>query len=120
MSSTLKQLAELVADLEQRVADLEQQLASAVNRDPRPRDVAEEDRPLADALRQWRREVAAERDIKPYAVFGDRILAAIATIKPVDRFDLSQIRGWGPDRMEKYASEVIGIVRMHTTDADEW
>jgi ATP-dependent DNA helicase RecQ len=106
--------------LEDRVAQLEEtvtRLEDIVGRLPvmaASREVSPEDQELADELRAWRRGVAEAEGCKPFHVFGDAILAAIASNRPSDRFELAKIRGIGEQRMEKYGSELVGIVRRHS------
>ena len=100
-----------IAALEERVAALEARLSD--RSDPRPRTPAFEDEALVGKLRQWRRERAEVEGVKPFHVFGDRVMVDIATTKPADKFELSKIRDFGTNRMERFGDDVLGIVREH-------
>lgn len=95
--------------LEARVEALE----ALSRRDHRPREVHPNDQALADKLRDWRRDRAAVEGCKPFQVFGNRVLTDIATTKPGDRYELEQIKGFGPKAMAEYANDVLGIIHDH-------
>lgn len=101
-----------IGDLSARMDRLEEAFANLV-RSSDSREVSDDHQALFDALKQWRYEVAQAEDVKAFVVMGNATLAAIATTRPVDRFELSQIKNFGPKRMEKYGGEVIGIVASH-------
>ncbi len=67
--------------------------------------------PLFDRLKRWRLERAKADGVPAYVVFHDATLAAIAEARPRDRADLAAISGVGPAKLERYADEVLGIVR---------
>jgi DNA helicase-2/ATP-dependent DNA helicase PcrA len=67
--------------------------------------------PLFDHLRAWRRDRAAADGVPAYVIFHDATLAAIAERRPVDRVELGAVRGVGPSKLERYADEVLTIVR---------
>jgi DNA helicase-2/ATP-dependent DNA helicase PcrA len=73
--------------------------------------VSAEDAALFEALREWRRGVAAATAMPPYIVFSDRTLAAIATARPRTRAELAAISGVGPKKLDDYAEDVLGVVR---------
>ncbi len=112
---TAKHSTQTFEEMEHRISALEGQvkiLLGVVLGDPR--EVDDSDADLANALRAWRRELAEAEGIKPFHVFGDRILAAIARTRPTDKFDLAQIHGMGDHRVAKYGNEIIAIVREHS------
>jgi ATP-dependent DNA helicase RecQ len=80
---------------------------------PPPREPQPGDEELFGALRAWRYDRAKVEGLPPYRVFGDAVLTAISTAKPSDKFELSKVRGIGPEKMELYGDDVIGIVRVH-------
>ena len=69
------------------------------------------DEDLFQALRVWRRQVAKERDIKPYMVFSDAVLLAIAEARPVDESELLDVSGVGRTKLADYGRDVLGIIR---------
>jgi len=72
---------------------------------------APKDGPLFERLKAWRKERAKEDGVPAYVVFHDATLAAIAASKPPDERHLLSVIGVGPAKMEKYADEVLTIVR---------
>ena len=71
------------------------------------------DEALFQALRAWRLEQAREQQSPPYVVFHDSHLRAIAAHQPVTLEALSEVKGVGPSKMEKYGTAVIELVRKH-------
>ena len=107
-----KQLESRVEALEERVIALEEKINHRPSgRDERPREVGAEDQALAAKLRQWRYDRSQEQGVKPFHVFGDRVLADLATTKPADKFELSKIKGFGEGRMLQYSDDVLAIIR---------
>ena len=72
--------------------------------------VPEEDAPLVERLKAWRRRRAQADGVPAYVVFHDRTLVEIASRQPRSRGDLSQISGVGPAKLERYADEVLAVV----------
>ncbi|MFM8971520.1 MAG: ATP-dependent DNA helicase UvrD2 [Actinomycetota bacterium] len=77
-------------------------------------DLGEDDVPLFEALRDWRRSWCRAHDIKAaYTVFDDKTLRAIATHRPVDPAALLDVPGIGPAKADRYGDAVLGIVAEH-------
>jgi DNA helicase-2/ATP-dependent DNA helicase PcrA len=76
-----------------------------------PRVAVAAEGPLFDRLKRWRLERAKADGVPAYVVFHDATLAAIAEARPRDWADLAAISGVGPAKLERYADEVLGIVR---------
>jgi ATP-dependent DNA helicase RecQ len=68
-------------------------------------------RELFEALRAWRRSLAAEQGIPPYIIFHDRTLADIAAARPGAVADLASIPGIGQSKLGRYGDAVIAIVQ---------
>ncbi len=72
--------------------------------------VPAQDQPVFDALRQWRREQAAEQGVPPYVIFHDATLLAIAEARPATLAELSQLSGVGRAKLERYGEAVLEVV----------
>ncbi|MFA5890065.1 MAG: ATP-dependent DNA helicase UvrD2 [Actinomycetota bacterium] len=84
---------------------------AAVASEPRPaRRPAAASSPLLDALREWRRGVAAEAGLPAYVVFHDSTLAEVAAARPGSRAELRAIPGVGPLKMQRYGEALLAIV----------
>ena len=68
------------------------------------------DRPLFEALRSWRAEVAKEQGMPAYIVFGDATLRALAEHRPASMADLDGIPGIGAKKRESYGAAVLGVI----------
>ena len=69
------------------------------------------DDPVEIALREWRLERSREDGVPAYVVFDNKTLAAIAERRPGDRDELASVPGVGPAKLERYADDVLRIVR---------
>ena len=71
------------------------------------------DEALFQTLRAWRLEQARTQKVPPYVVFHDSHLRAIAAHRPVTLEALSELKGVGPGKLEKYGAAVVELVRKH-------
>jgi ATP-dependent DNA helicase RecQ len=71
------------------------------------------DEALFQKLREWRLKQAREQEVPPYVIFHDSHLRAIAKRRPATLEDLSELKGVGPRKLEKYGTAVIELVRKH-------
>jgi RecQ family ATP-dependent DNA helicase len=63
-----------------------------------------------EALRQWRKDIAAQQNLPPYVVFHDATLKEISSRRPMDLGELSRISGVGEAKLERYGSEVLTVL----------
>lgn len=76
-------------------------------------DLSPDDRPLFDALVEWRRVLSRAAAMPAYTVFDNRTLAAIATHRPSSREALLDVPGIGPAKAERYGADVLELVAHH-------
>ncbi|MBI1338551.1 MAG: DNA helicase RecQ [Phycisphaera sp.] len=69
------------------------------------------DEGLFEALRVWRKGLAAERGVPPYVVFHDKTLRVIAREKPTHIEQLRAIPGIGERRLTELGNAVLEVVR---------
>jgi len=68
------------------------------------------DRDLFDALRQLRREVATERSVPAYIVFGDATLRDMARQRPSTLQGLLEVRGVGQKKLAEVGPEFLDSI----------
>jgi ATP-dependent DNA helicase RecQ len=73
--------------------------------------LAPEHHTLFDALRAWRRNIAADQGVPPYVIFHDRTLGEIAAFRPATLNDLAGIGGIGQTKLDHYGLMVLKVVR---------
>jgi ATP-dependent DNA helicase RecQ len=66
---------------------------------------------MFDALRTLRAEIAQRDGVPAYVVFPDRTLLEIAARRPQSVASLSDVRGVGPVKLERYGEEFLRVVR---------
>jgi ATP-dependent DNA helicase RecQ len=69
------------------------------------------DDPVFEVLRAWRMKVSKEAGVPAYVVFDNKTLAMIALAKPGSRAALLAVPGVGPTKLDRYAEDVLQIVR---------
>ena len=69
--------------------------------------------PLFDALRELRRELAAEAQVPPYVIFHDATLREMAATRPVSLAELGEVGGVGARKLEAYGEAFLAVIRRH-------
>jgi len=69
------------------------------------------DRPLFEALRELRAQLARDQGVPAYVIFHDATLRAIAEHRPADLEALGRISGVGANKQARYGERVLEVVR---------
>jgi DNA helicase-2/ATP-dependent DNA helicase PcrA len=69
------------------------------------------DDPVVTKLREWRLQRSRDDGVPAYVVFDNKTLEAIAAHAPADRGALAAVPGVGPAKLERYAEEVLALLR---------
>lgn len=70
-----------------------------------------EDPKLFEALRSLRMTCAEEEGLPPYIIFSDKVLHALATIKPTTLEQFGCISGIGEHKRQKYGERFVSLIR---------
>ena len=70
---------------------------------------------LFEKLRKLRRELARERGVPAYIVFGDVTLRDIARKSPSTADALLRVPGIGMKKLEQYGEQILEITRKHAS-----
>jgi ATP-dependent DNA helicase RecQ len=65
---------------------------------------------LFEALRAWRAAEAKVQSVPPYVIFHDTTLREVAAVRPANLDELAQIKGVGASKLQRYGTEVLGVV----------
>ncbi|MDC0711173.1 DNA topoisomerase 3 [Stigmatella sp. ncwal1] len=65
---------------------------------------------LVEALKAWRLAEARKRRVPAFRILTDRVLGAIAAMRPEDREALMAIQGVGPKLVERYGAQLLALV----------
>jgi ATP-dependent DNA helicase RecQ len=82
-----------------------------------PSEVAPQDEPLWEALRECRKELAAEHNVPPYVIFHDATLRQMVALKPVDDAALLAVGGVGQAKLARYGERFLEVLRRHAAPA---
>ncbi|MFJ1762884.1 ATP-dependent DNA helicase UvrD2 [Amycolatopsis sp. NPDC088138] len=69
------------------------------------------DENLLERLKSWRADRARELKVPPFVVFTDATLMAVAEQRPLDEAALVSISGIGATKLERFGTEILGVVR---------
>ena len=69
--------------------------------------VNKEDAPLFENMREWRNHTAKTLGIPPYVIANNAELAALLKSKPTTLTALSNVEGFGKQKVEKYGQSLI-------------
>ena len=68
-----------------------------------------EDAELFDRLRRWRAERARKEGVPAYTIMTNKQLAEMAAMKPASKAALGKVKGFGPARVDRFATEILEI-----------
>jgi DNA helicase-2/ATP-dependent DNA helicase PcrA len=77
----------------------------------RPAVPTEVDATIYEALTAWRRIRAKTEEVPPFYVFHNRVLAAIAELRPRSHDELAVVPGVGPTKLERYGDDVLEVMQ---------
>jgi len=69
------------------------------------------DTALFEALREWRRELAARMGIPAYLIYPDATLRELSRQKPQTEAALLEVRGIGSPKARQFGTETLAIIR---------
>ena len=67
------------------------------------------DRIIQD-LKNWRKKKAADMNVPPYVIFGDKTVYDIAAKKPKSKADLRKIYGLGSVKIENFGNSILALI----------
>jgi ATP-dependent DNA helicase RecQ len=76
-------------------------------------DTAAHDEPLWQALRDCRKQLAAEHNVPPYVIFHDATLRQMMAARPADAAGLLSIGGVGEAKLARYGDRFLEVLRAH-------
>ncbi|MGE3343519.1 MAG: RecQ family ATP-dependent DNA helicase [Vicinamibacterales bacterium] len=75
---------------------------------------AEPNEEIVDALRAWRRQEAARRQVPPYVILHDKTVVALATARPASLSALESVSGMGPAKVSQYGETLVRLITQPT------
>lgn len=73
------------------------------------------DRGLFEQLRALRRQLAADRDVPAYVIFGDAVLRDLARVQPSNMNAMRQIKGVGEKKLESFGPIFLSSIQEHAS-----
>lgn len=70
----------------------------------------EDERLLAEALKEWRKEKARQWSKRPYMVFSNETLLNLVKSKPESITELENIKGFGQTRLKSMGEDIIALI----------
>ncbi len=81
--------------------------------------LTENDIPLFNRLREWRKDKSKDEGVPPYIIFTNRQLAEIAVTKPSSLNALQEIKGIGDGKRKKYGEDLLEMIEAHVYPVKE-
>ena len=78
----------------------------------------EVDQGLFDDLRQLRRQLAYDRGVPPYLIFGDATLRELAQVRPSSVAAFAGIRGVGEQKLKDLGPGFLARIRSYCEEHD--
>ncbi len=75
--------------------------------------LADADRPLFEALRALRLQLAGAAKLPPYIICTDVTLAELAAVRPTDEAALYGITGLGTSKVARYGAALLSVIAKH-------
>jgi len=73
--------------------------------------------PLADAVREWRKQKAKAAGVPAYVIFNDATLHELVATQPTSRAVLLDVSGFGPVKVERFGEELLALVAEHSSSS---
>ncbi len=117
IKSTPLTRTELFEDVKVQLVDLT--YTDLVKEAPKPKQkkVILEDE-LMQKLKEWRTELARQKQVPSYVIFSDKVFENIVATKPLTRSDLIQVEGIGTVKMQHYGEDILAIVQGYISSQD--
>ena len=64
-----------------------------------------------EALRAWRKERAARRNVDPDIILSNAVLLSLARRRPGTLQELEKVEALGPVKREKYGQEILHVLQ---------
>jgi ATP-dependent DNA helicase RecQ len=74
------------------------------------------DRELFEQLRRLRKELADEKGVPPFVVFGDLALRQMAVYLPQSEENFSRISGVGQEKLKRYGKIFMGVIQTYAQE----
>jgi hypothetical protein len=87
--------------------------AAAAGKDDYRSLLREEDRPLFNALRDWRSARAKSEGVPPYLIVTNDVLARVVRERPPSLSALGAIRGMGEARIKRHGRDILATLGRH-------
>jgi ATP-dependent DNA helicase RecQ len=97
------------AEIMRQRREEEEAKASAKNKRQADRNRVRDE--LFEHLRQLRLDIARQKGVPPYIVFGDATLEEMAAEKPATEFDLAKISGVGEAKLQEYGRVFLDAIQ---------
>jgi len=73
-------------------------------------DLSDEERKIYIALKEWRNQKSMQQDLPHFMICHNSELITIAKTKPETIKDFKTIKGFGEQKTQKYADDIIALL----------
>jgi hypothetical protein len=68
---------------------------------------------LFNMLRNWRNQLADEKNIPPFHIFSQKVLTEMVTLLPSTLTELESIKGMGPVKVKQFGQEILKLINTY-------
>jgi len=73
---------------------------------------------LLQKLKEWRTNIAQKENVASFRIFSNKVLEAIASIRPKNKDEMIEIKGIRERKFEKYGADILALVDGDYADED--
>jgi ATP-dependent DNA helicase RecQ len=73
---------------------------------------------LMKRLKEWRSELAKQKQVPAYVIFSDKVFENVVASKPSTTADLLNVEGIGKVKMEQYGKDILAIIQGFLSSQD--
>ena len=71
------------------------------------------DKELYEKLRILRKQIASEKSVPPFVIFGDVSLREMSHYLPENKFSFSKIKGVGEMKLRDFGDKFLELIKNH-------
>lgn len=72
--------------------------------------LSDQEKEIVTALKQWRKDKASALNVPDYLICHNAEIIAVAKLKPGSLHDLSQVKGFGDQKVARHGDEIISVL----------
>lgn len=93
--------------------DLPKLVTTLASKKVKAEEILDFDQELFESLRVLRKQIADQKNVPPFVIFGDKTLQELAYYYPQTKEDFSHMFGVGDEKLKQFSEPFIAIIQSH-------